>query len=207
MNQEQRDGFARRLRQLIQVKGLQHKDVAELMGVSGEMVRRYTADPCLGVPSHGRIRTLADALGVSTSWLAYGEGDMIQDERVKARRVPVYSPSTWPESGEPAFHVLTGSQANVALLLEDDAMKMQTPGTMALFGRDSIVLVEEGRSAAPGDMVAATDGRRTVVRIYSPQDATGETFTLLAGAPMFPPIRSADGFRLVGRVAEVRSKQ
>lgn len=207
MNQEQRDGFSRRLRQLIQIKGLQNKDVAEIMGVSGEMIRRYTSEPCLGMPSHQRIRTLAETLGVSSSWLAYGEGDMILDERSQARRIPVYSPSAWPESGEVQFHILTGSEANVALQLEDDAMKVQTPGTMALFGRDSLALIEEGRSAAPGDVVAATDGKRTVVRIYSPQDAAGESFTLLAGAPMFPPIRSTDGFRIIGRVTEIRSKQ
>lgn len=207
MNQEQRDGFSRRLRQLIQIKGLQNKDVAEIMGVSGEMIRRYTSEPCLGMPSHQRIRTLAETLGVSSSWLAYGDGDMILDERSKARRIPVYSPSSWPETGDVKFHILTGGTANVALELEDDAMKVQTLGTMALFGRGSLALIEEGAAAAPGDMVAATDGARAVVRMFSPKDAAGSNFALLSGTPVFPPIQSTDGYRIIGRVVEVRSKQ
>lgn len=207
MDQEQRNGFSRRLRQLIQVKGLQNKDVAEIMGVSGEMVRRYTAEPCLGLPSHGRVKAFAESMGVSPQWLAYGEGDMIQDERATAQKVPVFSPSAWPASTEPKMHTLTNGTANLAFELEDDAMKVQGLGTAPMCARGSVVLVDESATPTPGDLVAATNGERTVIRVFAPQDAAGTDFSLLSASPMFPPIKVSDGFRVIGRVVEVRSPQ
>ncbi|HHR5901440.1 TPA: helix-turn-helix domain-containing protein [Providencia alcalifaciens] len=76
MGERHQNSFASRLRLAIAHSGMKQADLAELTGVSQGAISSYVTGR---VKEAGitRARLMAQALGVSTEWLIYGEGEML----------------------------------------------------------------------------------------------------------------------------------
>ena len=66
------DSFGSRMREERKRQGLTMEQFGQKMGISGSLVGRYERDE--ENPKPETIRKFAEALGVSPSWLVYGEG-------------------------------------------------------------------------------------------------------------------------------------
>ncbi len=67
--------LAERLKQARDAESLSQRGLAELAGLSNAYVHILESGS-IKQPSAGKLKRLADALGVRPEWLAYGTGDM-----------------------------------------------------------------------------------------------------------------------------------
>lgn len=76
--------FGLRLRVARDAAGLKQHNIANALGISSSAIARYEQD--LDVPKDERTKLLAGVLGVSASWLRFGEGEgpeITHDPRVR----------------------------------------------------------------------------------------------------------------------------
>lgn len=73
--------FAARLVELRKQKGLTQQQLAELVGVHTQQLKRYEGG--ISQPTFDVIRNMAMALGVSSDYLLFGEGERGPDETLK----------------------------------------------------------------------------------------------------------------------------
>lgn len=64
--------FSRRITEQMDKKSVSLRELSEATKISYEMIRRYTAG--YAMPRQKGMKNLADVLGVSASWLQFGEG-------------------------------------------------------------------------------------------------------------------------------------
>ncbi len=73
--------FAARLVELRKQKGLTQQQLAELVGVHTQQLKRYEGG--ISQPTFDVIRNMAMALGVTSDYLLFGEGERGPDETLK----------------------------------------------------------------------------------------------------------------------------
>lgn len=73
--------FAARLVELRKQKGLTQQQLAELVGVHTQQLKRYEGG--ISQPTFDVIRNMAMALGVPSDYLLFGEGERGPDETLK----------------------------------------------------------------------------------------------------------------------------
>lgn len=180
--------------------------------ISGE-TKEIKADSAAGIQA---------VTGFSAVWIATGKGPkMVAVGNVSAvsekRRVPLIS---WVQAGswsdvqdnyaageadewESAFNSSPGDNA-FALMVEGESMTSPYPGELS-FPPGTIIIVDPGRAAGPGDFVVAKD--------VSTQQATFKRLAFDGGRwflkplnPTFPTIEIDDpAMRVIGRVIEYRN--
>lgn len=180
--------------------------------ISGE-TKEIKADSAAGIQA---------VTGFSAVWIATGKGPkMVAVGNVTAvsekRRVPLIS---WVQAGswsdvqdnyaageadewESAFSSSPGDNA-FALMVEGESMTSPYPGELS-FPPGTIIIVDPGRAAGPGDFVVAKD--------VSTQQATFKRLAFDGGRwflkplnPTFPTIEIDDpAMRVIGRVIEYRN--
>lgn len=180
--------------------------------ISGE-TKEIKADSAAGIQA---------VTGFSAVWIATGKGPkMVAVGNVSAvsekRRVPLIS---WVQAGswsdvqdnyaageadewESAFSSSPGDNA-FALMVEGESMTSPYPGELS-FPPGTIIIVDPGRAAGPGDFVVAKD--------VSTQQATFKRLAFDGGRwflkplnPTFPTIEIDDpAMRVIGRVIEYRN--
>ena len=100
------DSFGSRMREERKRQGLTMEQFGQKMGISGSLVGRYERDE--ENPKPETIRKFAEALGVSPSWLVYGEGSPKQKSLYDA----------WEHLAEISSHhgaVISGEELDIAV--------------------------------------------------------------------------------------------
>ncbi len=167
------------------------------------------------IPSREIMAKLAHYLGVSVSWLQYGQPELVRiDERASQRLIPVIDyvqAGTWTES-----YGLTGFDGGTETLPVDAyigirafALRVNGDSMMPEIQQGDVVIVDPDMSPRPGDFVVARNGiGEATIKQYRPRGVNErgqEWFELVPLNNVYAPMRSdMQEIDIIGVVVEHR---
>ncbi|HHO0758314.1 TPA: LexA family protein [Aeromonas hydrophila] len=213
---DERAAFAQRLQKAANAAGLPSRGrgakIAQHLGVTPKAVSKYFNAEA--IPARDTMIALANMLGVSVSWLQYGESELELMTRTPQRLIPVLDyvqAGAWTEacgatdidgSTEYIYADPRMGKNAFALRVKGDSMLPEIrPG--------DVVLIDPDASPRPGEFVVAKNGNgEATIKQYRPRgvnDKGQEWFELAPLNDVFPTMRSdLQTIQLIGVVVEHR---
>lgn len=220
--------FGKRLKSARKHAGLSQAALAKLVGMS----QGSLSEAENGAASSRSLVQLAQACGVSPTWLASGEGEMIESQKKvshgtgsnvttahKRSSVPLIS---WVQAGAwgEAQDMFQPGEADewvdayesdpqgrsFALRVHGDSMTSPHPGELS-FPAGTVLIVDPDREAGAGDFVIAKDVDTNQATFKKLMHDGGRWF-LKPLNPAYPTIQIDDpAIRVIGRVVESQTRR